>query len=108
MVGYESFDRAALPHRSWSVRPNPFRPGTSQPKSFVFTGVPRAGTAFSGNNINFDFDTSIEVKRTASKYHNQKRVLHSKGLRGLNGMPGSTTFKQTARKYNSQKYCKGV
>ena len=27
------------------------------------------GTAFSGNN--FDFGTSIEVKRTVSEYHNQ-------------------------------------
>ena len=74
MVAYESFGRAALPHRSWSIRPKPFRPGTPLPKSFVFTGVPRAGTALSGNNINFDFDTSIEVKRTVSEYHNQKKV----------------------------------
>ena len=51
----------------------PFRPGTPQPKSFVFTGVP--WTAFSGND--FYFGTSIEVKRTLSEYHNQKRVLHS-------------------------------
>ena len=39
-------------------------------------------TAFSGNN--FDFGTSIEVKRTVSEYHNQnycQRVLHSKRLR---------------------------
>ena len=92
MVGYESFDRAALPHRSG--------PGLLSPNHSFFTGISRAGTAFSGNNINFDFDTSIEVKMTASKYHNQKRVLHSKGLRGLKGMPGSTTFKQTARNYN--------
>ena len=48
--------------------PKPFRPGTPQPKSFVF--VPRAGTAFSGNTINFDFGTSIEVKRDVSKYRN--------------------------------------
>ena len=52
----------------------PFRPGTPQPKSFVFTGVTRAGTAFSGNNINFDFGTSIEVKRTVSKYYTQKSL----------------------------------
>ena len=94
--------------------PKPFRPGTPQPKLFVFTGVPRAGTAFSGNNINFDFGTSIDVKRTVSKYHNHKRVLNSKGLRGLKDMPGSTTIKQmqgsitnksTARKYNNKKEC---
>ena len=52
----------------------PFRTGTPQPKSFVFNGVPRAGTAFSGNNINFDFGTIIKAKRTVSEYHNQKSV----------------------------------
>ena len=58
--------------------PGPFRPGTPQPKSFIFSGVSRVGTAFSSNNIIFDFGTSIEVKRNVSKYHNQKRELHSK------------------------------
>ena len=74
----------------------PFRPGTPQPKLFVFTGVPRVGTAFSGNNINFDFGTSIEVKRTVSEYH----IKDCEGVSNLKGMPGSTTIKQTARQYN--------
>ena len=39
MVVYESFNRAALPGQ---FGPKPFRPGTPQPKSFVFhTGAPR-------------------------------------------------------------------
>ena len=83
--------------------PKPFRPMTPQPKSFVFfTGVSRAGTAFSGNNINFDFGTSIEVKRNASKYKNQKRVLQSKGLRG------SIKLERNARKYHNQTNCTEV
>ena len=75
MVEYESFDRAELPHRTdpGQIGSKPFRPGTPQPKSFVFPGVPRAGTAFSGNNINFDFGTNIEVKRTVSKYISQSK-----------------------------------
>ena len=67
MVGYESFDCHTDPGQFGQ---KPFRPGTP----FVFIGVPRAGTAFSGNDINFDFGTSIEVKRTVSEYHNQKSV----------------------------------
>ena len=106
MVGYESFERAALPDQSWSIRPKTISARDFSAQIiclFVFTGVPRAGTAFSGNNINFDIDTSIEVKRTVSEYHNQKRVLHSKGVRGsikLERIPGNTTIKQTATKYN--------
>ena len=46
MVGNECFDRAALPHR--------FRPGTPQPKSFVFYWGLSGQTAFSGNNFDFD------------------------------------------------------
>ena len=104
MVGYESFERAALPDQSLSIRPKTISSRDSSAQIICFfTGVPRAGTAFSGNNINFDIDTSIEVKRTVSEYHNQKRVLHSKGVRGsikLERIPGSTTIKQTATKYN--------
>ena len=76
--------------------PEPFRPGTPQSKSFVFNGFSRAGTAFSSNNINFDFGSSIEVKRNVSKYHNQKRMLHSKGLQG------SITLERNARKYHNK------
>ena len=92
MVRYESFDRAA------PILVNAAR--DSSGKIICFYYVPRTGTAFSGNNINYDFGTSIDVKRTVSKSHNQKSVLHCKGLRGLKGIPGSTTIKQTARKYN--------
>ena len=82
--------------------PEPFRPGTPQPKSFVFSGVSRAGTTFSSNNINFDFGTSIEVKRNVSKYHNQKRVLHPKG------MQGSIKRDRIARKYPNKTNCTEV
>ena len=75
MVGYESIGRAALPHRSWSIRPETISARDSLAQIICFfTGVPRAGTAFSGNNINSDFDTIIEVKMTVSEYHNQKSV----------------------------------
>ena len=94
MFGYESFDRAALPSL-FGLKP--LRPGTPQPKSFVFfffyTGGFSSQTALSGNN--FDFGTSIEDKRTVTEYHNQTNVIHSrytpKDCEGkLKGMPGST------------------
>ena len=92
MFGYESFDCAALPYL-FGLKP--LRPGTPQPKSFVFYTWGFSGqTAFSGNN--FDFGTSIEDKRTVTEYHNQTNVIHSrytlKDCEGkLKGMPGSTT-----------------
>ena len=93
MFGYESFDRAALPGL-FGLKP--LRPGTPQPKSFVFFlyGGFSGQTAFSGNN--FDFGTSIEDKRTVTEYHNQTNVIHSlytlMDCEGkLKGMPGSTT-----------------
>ena len=60
-------------------------------------------TAFSGNN--FDFGTSIEVKRTVSEYHNQnycQRVLHSKGLQR------SVKIERNDRLYHNQTNCHEV
>ena len=100
----ESFNRAALPGH---FDPKPFRPGTPQPKSFVFLYAGSSGqTAFSGKPFRpgtpkpkslvafflyggssgqtafscnkFDFGTSIDDKRTVSVYHNQTNVLHSR------------------------------
>ena len=94
MFGYESFDRAALPGL-FGLKP--LRPGTPQPKLFVFLYGGFSGqTAFSGNN--FDFGTSIEDKRTVTEYHNQTNVIHSRytlkdceeKLKGIL-VPGSTT-----------------
>ena len=82
--------------------PEPFRPGTPQPKLFVFSWVSQAGTAFSSNNINFDFDTSIEVKRNVSKYYNQKRKLHSKGLQEC------IKLERNTRKYHNKTNCTEV
>ena len=112
MFGYESFDRAALPGL-FGLKP--LRPGTPQPKSFVFLYGGFSGqTAFSGNN--FDFGTSIEdkktikwisgsitIKRTATfkmiarEYHNQKKY---EGVPKLKRIPGSITIKMTAREYS--------
>ena len=66
MFGYESFDRAALPGL-FGLKP--LRPGTPQPKSFVFLYGGFSGqTAFSGNN--FDFVQTID------KVQNDKENIH--------------------------------
>ena len=67
------------------------------PKSLVFYCGSSCQTAFSGNNFDFGNSTSIEVRRPVSKYHNT--LKDSEGVSKLKGMPGSTTIKQTARKY---------
>ena len=110
--------------------PKPLRPGTpDRPKSICFYWGSSGRTAFSGNN--FDFGTSIEVKRTVSEYCNQniaRECYTQKDCEGVskfkempvsqsNKLPRSITNKTTVREYNNkknacayrnQKYCQGV
>ena len=85
--------------------PKPFWPRTPPPKYFFYCGF-SFKTAFSGNN--FDFGTSIEVKRSVSEYHNQNRTVRenqSQGVSQLNKGPGSETNKSTVREYNNETEC---
>ena len=94
MVGYESLDRAALPGH---FGPKPFRPGTPQPKSFVFyTGTLRTRL----HSLVIILTSALVSKRTVSEYHNQMNVLHSKGLRGK--------IERNTRKYHIQRNCQEV
>ena len=107
VVGYQTFDRAAL-FRVISAQSSS-APGTPQPKSFVFTWAPRAG-------LNFLAIISTLALVLKSKGLSASTTIKGEGytlndcerISKLKGMPGSTTIKQTARKYNSQKYCKVV
>ena len=99
-----TFMKALTAPQCWVISAqNHFGPGLLSPYHLLLNEGPSGQTAFSG--YNFDFGTSIEDKRTASEYHNQTNVLHSrytlKDCEGkLKGMPGYTTIKETARKYN--------
>ena len=91
------------PHCRVILAQNHFGPKLLSPNHFFFIWELLGQTAFSVNN--FDFGTSIKDKRTVSEYHNETNMLHScytlKDCEGKSkGMPGSTTIKETARKYN--------
>ena len=92
MFGYESFDRAAPPGLFGLKR---LRPGTPQPKSFVFyTWASRA--RLHSLVIILTLALVSKTKRTVTEYHSQTNVIHSrytlKDCEGkLKGMPGSTT-----------------
>ena len=102
VVGYQKFGRAALPHRApGHFGPKPFRPGTPQPKSFVFTRASRAGLhslaiistlALVSKSKGLSANTTIKREGYTLK--------DCEGILKLKGMQGSTTIKQTARKYN--------
>ena len=91
MFGYESFDLAALPGL-FGLKP--LRPGTPQPKSFVFIrGASRARL----HSLVIILTLALVPKTTVTEYHNQTNVIHSrytlKDWEGkLKGMPGSTTI----------------
>ena len=95
-------------HFSGSFRPKTISARNSSGQLVCFYRGSSDRTAFFGNN--YDLGTSIEVEMTVSEYHNQKRVLHSKGLQGnikiernarkyhqSNKLTGSITNKSTAR-----------
>ena len=102
MVGYESVDRAALPGH---FGPKPFRPGTPQPKSFVFyTGAPRARLhslvlilTLALVSKTKGLSASTTIKRMC---YTLVTVLRTACEGKLKRMSGSTTIKETARKNN--------
>ena len=99
MVGYESFDRAALPGH---FGPKPFRPGHAHPKSFVFyTGAPRARLHPLVIILTLALVSKTKGLSASTTIKRECYTLKDcEGVSKLKGMPGSTTIKEAARKYN--------
>ena len=82
--------------------PKPFRPGTPQPKSFVFFyGAPRAGLHSLAIILTLALVSKSKGLTASITIKRECFILKDcEGISKLKGMPGSTTIKQTARKYN--------
>ena len=102
MFGYESFDRAALPHRSWSIRPKTISARDSSAQIICFL------LGFLGPGLHSLAIILILTLALVSKSKGMsasttiKRVLHS------NGLQGSIKLERNARKYHNQTNCKEV
>ena len=102
MVGYESFDRAALSHRFRVISAqNHFGLGLLSPNHLFFTGAPRVGLHFLAIILTLALvSKSKGLSASTTIKRGYYTIKDCEGVSKLEGMPGSTTIIQTARKYN--------